>query len=150
MSKTLLLIANASTARVFSYQAREEFNLVKEFDHPQSRQKGSDLVSDRPGHNQGSSGGHGEFTPATNPKQVEAERFARELAGWLDDERKQNRCHQLMLVAPPSFLGMLNKSINEQTMQLVYQSLDKDYSQVIQRDLPKMLDLRIKKRSDYL
>ena len=147
MSKTLLLIANASTARVFSYQAREEFNLVKEFDHPQSRQKGSDLVSDRPGHNQGTSGGHGEFAPANHPKQIEAERFAQELASWLDDERKQNRCNQLMLVAAPGFLGLLNKYLNDQTMQLVYKSLHKDYSQVIQRDLPKRLDLQVKERS---
>ncbi|HEY5715847.1 MAG TPA: host attachment protein [Psychromonas sp.] len=150
MSKTLLLIANASTARAFSYQAHEEFNLVKEFDHPQSRQKGSDLVSDRPGHNQGSGGGHGEFYPANNPKQIESERFAHELADWLDGERKQNRCNQLMLVAPPGFLGMLNKSLNDQTMQLVYKSLDKDYAQVNQRDLPKMLDLKVKERADYL
>jgi len=143
MSKTLLMIANASAARVFSYQPRKEFSLLKEFNHPQSRQKGIDLVSDRPGHNQSKGGGHGAFVPSNNPKQIEAKRFAHELAGWLDDQRKQNRCNQVMLVADPSFLGILNKSLNDQTMQLVYKSLDKDYSQVIQRDLPEMLDLRV-------
>ena len=95
MSKTLVMIANASAARVFGYQAHEEFSLLKEFSHPESRQKGSDLVSDRPGHNEGKGGGHGAFVPSNNPKQVESERFAHELAGWLDDERKQNRCNQV-------------------------------------------------------
>ena len=143
MSKTLVMIANAGAARVFSYQAHEEFSLLKEFSHPQSRQKGSDLVSDRPGHSEGKGGGHGAFVPPNNPKQIEAERFAYELAEWLDDERKQNRCNQVMLAAEPGFLGMLNKSLNNQTTQLVFKALDKDYSQVNQRDLPDMLGLRI-------
>lgn len=143
MSKTLVLIANAAAARGFSYQAKEEFSLVKEFSHPESRQKGSDLVSDRPGRSEGKGGGHGAFVPANNPKQIEAERFAYELAEWLDDERKQNRCKQVMLVADPGFLGLINKSLNNQTKQLVFETLDKDYSQVNQRDLPEMLGLRV-------
>ena len=143
MSKTLVMVANASAARVFSYQAHEEFSLLNEFSHPESRQKGSDLVSDRPGHSEGKGGGHGAFVPSNNPKQNESERFARELAVWLDDERKQNRCKEVMLVADPGFLGILNKSLNNQTMQLVFRSLDKDYSQVTQRDLPEMLGLRV-------
>jgi protein required for attachment to host cells len=143
MVKTLVMIANAAVARVFRYQAKEEFSLLKEFSHPESRQKGSDLVSDRPGHNEGKGGGHGAFVSANNPKQIEAERFAHELADWLDDERKQNRCKQIMLVADPGFLGMLNKYLNDQTMQLVFKTMDKDYSQVNQRELPEMLGLRV-------
>ncbi len=140
----LVMIANAAAARVFDYQVNEAFTLVKEFDHPESRQKGSDLVSDRPGHNEGKGGGQGAFVPANNPKQVEAERFARELAEWLDSERKQNSYTQLMLVADPRFLGLLNKSLNNQTAQLIFDTLDKDYSQINQRDLPEMLGLRIR------
>ncbi|MFT6924632.1 MAG: protein required for attachment to host cells [Psychromonas sp.] len=149
MSKTLVLVTNASTARVFSYQAHEEFSLLKEFSHPESRQKGIDLVSDRPGHSNGKGGGHGAFVPPRNPKQVEVERFAHELASWLDDERRQNRCDQVMLVADPGFLGVLNKSLNNQTTQLVFKSLNKDYSQVVQRDLPEMLGLAGPKKNPY-
>ncbi|PKH01987.1 host attachment protein [Psychromonas sp. MB-3u-54] len=140
MSKTLVMVTNASAARVFSYLAHEEFSLLKEFSHPESRQKGVDLVSDRPG--QGNAkGGHGALVPPNNPKQIEAERFAHELASWLDDQRKQNSCNQIMLVADPSFLGLLNKSLNNQTAQLVFKSLNKDYSKVVPRDLPEMLGL---------
>jgi len=146
MSKTLVMITNASAARVFSYQAHEEFSLLKEFSHPESRLKGSELVTDRPGNSNAKGGGHGTFVPANNPKQIEAERFAHELAGWLDDERKQNRCDQLMLVADPSFLGLLNKSLNNQTAQLVFKSLNKDYTQVVPRDLPEILGLAAPKK----
>jgi len=141
MSKTLVMVANASAARVFGYLPHEAFTLLNEFSHPQSRQKGSDLISDRPGRSEGKGGGHGTFVPANNPKQIESERFANELAGWLNDERKQNRCAQLMLVADPGFLGTLNKSLNNQTTQLVFKSLNKDYSHVNERDLPKILGL---------
>ena len=139
----LVMIANAGGARVFRYQTQEEFSLVKEFSHPQSRQKGSDLVSDRPGHSEAKGGGHGAFIPSNGPKQIEAQRFASELADWLDGERRQNRYKQVMLAADPGFLGLLNKSINNQTMQLVFKTLGKDYSQINQRDLPQMLGLRI-------
>lgn len=139
----LVMIANAAVARVFSYQKQEKFSLVKEFSHPQSRQKGSELVSDRPGHSEAKGGGHGAFIPPNGPKQIEAERFAHELAAWLDDERKQNRYNQVMLAADPGFLGLINKSLNNQTMQLVFKTLGKDYSQINQRDLPQMLGLQI-------
>ncbi|MFT6141117.1 MAG: protein required for attachment to host cells [Psychromonas sp.] len=46
-----------------------------------------------------------------------------------------------MLVADPSFLGLLNKSLNNQTAQLVFKSLNKDYSKVVPRDLLEMLGL---------
>lgn len=150
MSKTLVMVTNASAARVFSYQAHEEFSLLKEFSHPESRQKGSDLVSDRPGHNKAKGGGHGAFVPPNNPKEIEAERFAHELASWLDDQRKQNRCDRVMLVADPNFLGILNKSLNNQTAQLVFKSLNKDYSQVVERDLPEMLGLIAPKKDPLL
>jgi len=144
MSKTLILVANASGARVFSYQAREEFSLLNEFSHPQSREKGSDLVSDRPGHSKAKGGGHGAFVSSSHPKENEAERFAHQLAEWLEKERTHNRCAQLMLVAEPGFLGTLNKSLNSQTAQLVYHSLNKDYSHLTVRELPEMLGLLIK------
>ncbi|MFT6985693.1 MAG: protein required for attachment to host cells [Psychromonas sp.] len=143
MSKTLIMVANASAARVFNYLPREDFSLLNEFSHQQARQKGGDLVSDRLGHSEAKGGGHGVFVPASNPKDNEAERFAHELADWLENERTHNRCAQVMLVAEPRFLGLLNKALNRQTAKLVYQSVNKDYSKVPQRELPEMLDLRI-------
>lgn len=86
-------------------------------------------------------GGHGAFFPPNNSKQIEAERFAHQLASGLDDQRQQNCCNQIMLVADPSFLGLLNKSLNNQTAQLVFKSLNKDYSKVVPRDLLEMLGL---------
>lgn len=148
MSKTLIMVANASAARVFSYQPQKEFSLLHEFTHPQSRQKGGDLVSDGSGHYAANGGGHGAFVPSSDPKDKEVERFAHELADWLEKERSHNRCAQVMLVAEPGFLGSLNKSLNSQTMQLVYQSINKDYSHLTQRDLPGMLGLRIQERAE--
>ncbi|MFT7422076.1 MAG: hypothetical protein ACI8UC_000133 [Psychromonas sp.] len=55
MSKTLIMVTNTSAAWGFRDLAHEEFSLLKEFSHPESRQKGVDLLSDRPG--QGSAKG---------------------------------------------------------------------------------------------
>ncbi|MFT6350177.1 MAG: hypothetical protein ACJAYB_003219 [Psychromonas sp.] len=49
------MVTNTSAAWGFRDLAHEEFSLLKEFSHPESRQKGVDLLSDRPG--QGSAKG---------------------------------------------------------------------------------------------
>lgn len=145
MSNTLVMVANACDARVFNYLAGEDFSLLNEFSHPESRQRASELVSDRAGSAEPNGGGHGVYVPSNYPKDIESERFAHELAGWLDNERKHNRCTDLILVAEPRFLGMLNKSLNNQTIQLVSKSLDKNYSRITQQKLPNILGLRLKR-----
>ena len=79
--------------------------VVKESIHPQSREKNANLVTDRPGHNQGHGNGHGSYVPQTTPKEHQADIFALELARELDSGRVENRFSRLVLVAPPAFMG---------------------------------------------
>lgn len=55
--------------------------------------------------------------------------FAKRLADRLDHGRTQGDFDQLMLVAPPAFLGLLRESLNDQTLKLVSQSVDKNLVQ---------------------
>ena len=54
MQHTLVLVTNGSQARLFKteYQPKN-LQLIKEFNHPESREKGKELASDRAGHYQG-------------------------------------------------------------------------------------------------
>ena len=73
MRNTWILVANASIARLYAnHGPKKGLQLMKEMSHPESREKVSNLVSDRPGHNPGSGNGHGSFVPAADPKQHEA------------------------------------------------------------------------------
>lgn len=142
MATIWVLIANASHARFFMNRGcNKGLELIKEMDHPDSRKKGIDLVSDKPGRQQQSFGADARSAqePDTQPKTVEAQRFARELAQFLEDARKQNRYERLLLVAPPNFLGLLRDALDTQTAHLVFETLNKDYTKAASGELTDYL-----------
>lgn len=138
-STTWLLVADASKARIFSLHKallfKEQTNaknllLVDQFSHAKSRMKSAELVTDRLG-----DFGTGTFVEATPPKLYEAERFAMELANQLDAGRKAKSFRDIILIAPPAFMGMLNKHLHNDTLKLVAQTIEKDYTQNNEREL---------------
>ncbi len=137
MANTLVVVADSAGARVFDYIRGESFSKSHEFSHFESRQKGSELSSDRAGQQKG----HGSMVSSSNPKEFEAQRFAKELADWLDNARRINRCGRILLVADPHFLGLLRKSMNNHTAGLISETIDKNFSQINDKELPERLGL---------
>jgi protein required for attachment to host cells len=121
--------------------AIKTLTLVKEFNHPQSRQKGTELASDRSGHFNGDTSGasHGAFNEATTPKSYERERFAMELAETLNKGRNAHEYNKLIIVSSPRFHGLLNKQINPQVGKMVGRHLEKDFTSLPPRELLKKL-----------
>ncbi len=141
MSTTWILVANSSSAKLFMNNGpKKGLNKIKEFDHAASRSKAADLVSDRPGHNQGHGNGRGAYNPPTTPKQHEADQFALELARELDQGRTGNQYQRLILVAAPPFMGLLNKHLNGHIGHLVTDRLEKDYTKATDRELAGHLE----------
>lgn len=149
MSTTWILIANSSKALLYETQkallfnsnghAEDQLKLIDEFNHEESRKKASELVSDRVGSYQSGSAGHGSFVESTNPKEIEAERFARELVAELDAGRLAGRYDDLVIVANPHFQGLLYKQANEQLHRRVIRAIEKDYTQFKGRQLAEQL-----------
>lgn len=140
MSTTWILVSNASLGRIFINKGPNKgLEMVEEFEHPQSREKNANLVSDRPGHNPGAGNGHGSFVPATMPKEHEADVFALELARVLDAGRVGNKFARLVLVAPPAFLGQLNRRMSDTLKSLVTDRLEKDYTRATDKELAQYL-----------
>ena len=136
MQNTWILVANASEAKLYQNAKRfAPLELVKEFHHPESRNKGSELASDRPGHAQSKGTGHGAFVEATDPKSFEIGRFAKELANELEHGRTANSYARLVLVASPQFLGQLNGSLNDHVRKLVSANIQKDYTRLAEQEL---------------
>jgi len=131
MQATWILVANACQAKLLQNHKRfGPLELVKEFNHPESRTKTSELVSDRPGHNQSKGNGHGSLVEQSDPKSYEALRFAKELAEALEAGRTGNRYERVVVVAPPQFLGQLNTHLNDRVRKLVSANLQKDYTKL--------------------
>lgn len=133
---TWILVANASKAKLYGNAGpKKGLQLLKEMDHPESRQKNADLVTDRSGHMQSAGNGHGARQPQTEPKQNEARNFALELARELNHGRTSNLYHRAIIVAPPSFMGLLNGAIDGPTLQMVSDRLEKDYTKASDKEL---------------
>lgn len=138
---TWILVANASTAKLYANQGpKKGLTLVREMEHPESRQKNIDLVTDRPGHMQSSGTGHGSRQPPTEPKQNEARHFAQELARELNHGRATNQYARAIIVAPPAFMGLVNALLDAPTAQVVSDRFEKDYTRATVKDLTAHLE----------
>jgi len=136
MSTTWILVANASQAKLYANTGPNKgLKLVKDLKHPESREKASDLVSDRPGQMHGPGNGHRAGQPKTDPKTNEARHFAQELARELNHSRSSGLVGRFILVAPPAFMGLLNEKLDGPTASLVSDRFEKDYTKTTEKDL---------------
>jgi protein required for attachment to host cells len=141
MAKTWVMVANASQARFFSSTGpKRGLQLIKELAHPESREKTSNLVSDRSGSRSGT--GHGAFIQATDPKHQEAELFAQELTRELEYGLETKAYDRLILVASAPFVGLVNNHLPGQVRSRLSESIGKDYTRLPERDLTEQLRSR--------
>ncbi len=137
MERTWIVVCDASHCRFFlKRQASHEWVKFEEFENTVGREKGIDIVSDRPGrrfdvgpHQRSAVGGQ------TEPRANEELRFAHSISKMLIDAYNQNAFERLILVAPPQFLGMLRNELRGPIEKAIYGTLDKDYTHVGDREL---------------
>jgi protein required for attachment to host cells len=133
-----IVIADAAHARLFAARGGAPWTFVAALEHPLSAAKTNEIVSDRAGRvQQRANPGRSAAARRTSPKQIEAEHFARELAKFLDTERL--RYAQLVLIAPPRFLGLLRSQLSDSVRGAVATSLAQNWTDVPELELPSRL-----------
>ncbi|MDH3661676.1 MAG: host attachment protein [Alphaproteobacteria bacterium] len=140
---TWILIADASLAHVMASTGKEgDLAKVEDFKLDGTTLPGRDLAADRPGRSfdRAGEGRHG-MEPRTNPREVEQERFAREIVGALDKADHRQRFDRLILVAPPTFMGLLRGILPPSLANKVSGELTKDLTKVAIHDLPDHLEI---------
>lgn len=146
--KTFVLVADASRARLYQRPDNaSKLVLLEEFDHPEGRAKARDLMADKPGRTFAS--GPVEARSAkeyrTDPKEVEAEKFARELGRRLADHFDAHAFDDLVIAAPPKFLGLLRATLgthHDHVSDRVVSWHEKDYTTVTDvKELSERLSL---------
>ena len=139
---TWILIADAGLAHVVANTGRDnDLTKVEDFRLDGTTLAGRDLAADRPGRSfdRAGEGRHG-MEPRTNPREVEQERFAREIAGALDEADRRQRFDRLILVAPPAFMGLLRGILPPSLANKVSGALTKDLTKVAIHHLPDHLE----------
>lgn len=125
MSTTWILVANARNARLFANHGPE---------------KGLELVQSCVAEELDTSPPQsGRLSRRTDMPRQTARGFAHRLAGDLYKGRSRGRYAKAIIVAPPSFMGMLNAELDGPTDKMVSNRVSKDYTRDEERDLRQHL-----------
>lgn len=145
MPKVQVLAADASRARFFTLDSPKA--PLKEMHtqvNPEARLHAGDLTTDQSGRQRAPmSATSSAMDEASEPKQTEARRFAGELAGRLEKDRRQGKLEKLYLVSSPRFLGELRKQLSDGVKKCIAGTVDKDLSHLepaaLRKHLPEYL-----------
>lgn len=136
---TWILVADSSRARLFETPGGDDWRLIGEYEHVQSRERGQDLMPNRGPRIQHT--GEGEYRNALEPGSLhehEARRFAMELNDILRKGALSNDYEDLIIVAAPKFLGHLRGNFDKQVVAKVRQEIAKDLSRHPVEDIAPM------------
>lgn len=140
--ETWIVVADAARARVFRMEG-EAGELVSAWEYEPvggGRLQGREIASDRPGRTFNSVGTRRHAKePPTDLERYESERFAREVTGKLDEDRRKGRFDHLVIVAAPQFLGDLRASMPAPLRACVTTEIDKNLSKLPPREIRERL-----------
>ncbi|MGR8997605.1 MAG: host attachment protein [Gammaproteobacteria bacterium] len=141
MKSTWILVADNTRARIFTAETPSSpLEEIEALAHTESRLHDREITSDLPGKikNVGGIGGHA-FEQPTDPKKHEADNFAHRITHYLEEAHNANKFEQLLIIAEPSFLGLLRNHLPEQIKKLVCFELDKNITTHSADDIRKHL-----------
>jgi len=127
MAITWVVTADSAKADFFEVdRIGGEFRPIASLTHLEGKKKSQDLISDRPGRAFDSAGlGRHAMSSQVDPREHEAEVFAREVGETLELGRTKGSFERLIVLAPPDFLGKLRKTITPAANKLVVESVAK-------------------------
>lgn len=123
-----LININTNQCRIYDYQKNPpKITLIKELSNSAARLKaGDDITTERPGHYKTRGTAGGAYSPRTDPKENEVIHFARDVAKELDHARNNNLYKEIILIAPPHVLGLLNLHTDKHVKDLIVSHIQKD------------------------
>lgn len=131
MQRTWILVAESSRAKFyFTMNRKVPLSEVESLVYPNGRMHEGDLVSDHPGSDGGSVGqGRHVIDDKVTARDQERIDFAKLLAARLNGARKEGEFDNLILVAPPGFLGVLRDNLSKEVSAMVSHQVDKNLVQ---------------------
>ena len=136
MANTWIVAADSSRARVLQVAGRERLVEVEDMINPGGRMDDRELTTDAHARFRGSSGPASD-REETSAHEHETDLFAKRIGDYLDKARTQHRYDELVVVAPPKFLGLLRKKLGKEVEKLVVDEVPKDLSWFNARELER-------------
>jgi len=135
MKTTWIVAADASRARVLQVADRERLDEIENLVNPEGRLQDRELTTDANPRLHGPGGMSAREEPSAVEHAVEL--FAKRVGDYLEKARTDHRFDELVLVAPPKFLGALRKELGKEVGKLVADELPKDLSWFNERELER-------------
>ncbi len=131
----MLAVFNHHAARFLLGSNVKNLSEVASLVCPESKLPGRELSRDAPSRDQERNSPRHAYEPHTTVREKYTQEFGREVANYLDDERKKNNYRFLVLVAPPDMLGAMRKSLNKECGQMVVDSYQKNMASMEVEDI---------------
>ncbi|MGZ4993555.1 MAG: host attachment protein [Methylobacter sp.] len=140
MKLTWILVADNTRARIFTAETPSSpLEEIEDLSHTEGRLHDREITSDLPGKIKGTGQAGHAYEQPTDPKKHEIDNFAHRIAQYLEEAHNANRFEQLMIVAGPSFLGLLRTHLPERVKKLVRFELDKEITLLSAADIRQHL-----------
>lgn len=125
---TRIVVAHDAGARVFDHLGpRKGLALLEEIDFEEGRRQNKEIGTDRPGRTFASVGQvRHAYEPRQALKEIATESFAKQLAQSLERGLNEHAFREIVLIAPPRFLGKLRESLSDSVAKCVVASIAKD------------------------
>ena len=123
-----VLITNSSFAEIYCVNRNgKEIKKIHHIDFPKGREKGTDILSDRPGRSFDRMGdGRHALGTTVDLHSHEQKVFARQVIDILKKEKNENRFEHLAIFAPPQFLGEIRAALSDNLKSCVVKEFNKD------------------------
>jgi protein required for attachment to host cells len=142
-----IAIAHRAGMRIYNYEAnhdRKILTLVHAKGNPEGSLKDMELGSDRPGRSFDSiGGGRHSLSTSQSPSEQVSIRFAKEICALLHEANKKHQFSKLILIAGPSFLGLLRQNLDSLTSIQVVHTLNKDLINLNDYEMQEYLEKNI-------
>lgn len=133
---TWLIICNTNQCMIYQYENKNEpLVFIKQLLHPESKLKGAELTTDKPGHYKANSSARGSYAPDETPKQMEIECFAQEIAKTLDSDRKNQAFQHIVFITLPKMYGLIQQHSTESLKTLIRMHINKDYMHFSEQEI---------------
>lgn len=145
MTNTWILVADSGRARVFELdESEKKLAELACYANPDARLAGKEITDDRsPSVNANRGGTRHAIEPHTALDEKIADRFAHTLNAALERGRQEHRYDNLVIVAPPRFLGALHCCMNKPLRDRVVEEVRHDYTALPVAELRERLPTRL-------
>lgn len=136
-----VVTANSTRYQIYQYdKSQHQLTLIKEEQHPESKQKDSELASDRAGRYQNTGTSQSSaYESHADPKLDEIDHFLKSLADECEEGRTHQKFEHLILIAPPRANGVIVKHMHAPLKNLILDSIKKDYTDFKEKELKEFL-----------